>query len=131
MGGPFDCVGDAVSIEGNRALVGASGDGEFGSNSGALHYFTGFDGTDGNGNGTPDDCEILSGDVNDLNGNGIPDTCDVPGDLDGDGTVGITDFLLLLGAWGPCGECGACLADIDGDCQVGINDMLILLGAWG
>ncbi|MCH7797135.1 MAG: hypothetical protein IID28_01655 [Planctomycetes bacterium] len=131
IGAPFDFVGDSVSIEGNMALVGASGDGEFGSNSGALHSFTGFDGTDCNGNGTPDDCEILSGDVNDLNGNGIPDTCDVPGDLDGDGTVGITDFLLLLGAWGPCGECGACLADIDGDCQVGINDMLILLGAWG
>ncbi len=25
-----------------------------------------------------------------------------PWDLDGDGTVGITDFLQLLGAWGAC-----------------------------
>ena len=25
-----------------------------------------------------------------------------PADLDGDGTVGITDFLALLAAWGPC-----------------------------
>jgi hypothetical protein len=24
------------------------------------------------------------------------------GDLDGDGEVGILDFLKLLGAWGPC-----------------------------
>jgi len=24
------------------------------------------------------------------------------GDLDGDGQVGITDFLELLGAWGAC-----------------------------
>jgi len=25
-----------------------------------------------------------------------------PGDIDGDGNVGITDFLDLLAAWGPC-----------------------------
>jgi hypothetical protein len=25
-----------------------------------------------------------------------------PADLDGDGAVGITDFLLLLAGWGPC-----------------------------
>jgi len=25
-----------------------------------------------------------------------------PGDIDGDGTVGIVDFLQLLGTWGPC-----------------------------
>ena len=29
-----------------------------------------------------------------------PASC--PGDLDGDGTVGINDFLGLLGAWGIC-----------------------------
>ena len=31
-------------------------------------------------------------------------TCDQPcyGDVDGDGTVGINDFLDLLGAWGDC-----------------------------
>ena len=28
------------------------------------------------------------------------DTC--TGDTDGDGVVGITDFLFLLAAWGPC-----------------------------
>ncbi|MCH7799240.1 MAG: hypothetical protein IID28_12460, partial [Planctomycetes bacterium] len=35
----------------------------------------------------------------------MSDTCPIPvctGDIDGDGTVGITDFLQLLGAWGPC-----------------------------
>ncbi len=26
----------------------------------------------------------------------------IPGDLDDDGTVGITDLLMLLSAWGPC-----------------------------
>ena len=54
-------------------------------------------------------------------------------DLDGDGSVGITDFLILLGSWGPCDEpCPpSCPADIDGDCNVGIMDFLILLGNWG
>ena len=30
----------------------------------------------------------------------IPDPC--PADIDDDGTVGITDLLALLAAWGPC-----------------------------
>ncbi len=56
----------------------------------------------------------------------------VPGDLDGDGLVGITDFLLLLSLWGPCDDpCPpACLGDLDGDCTVGITDFLILLANW-
>ena len=53
------------------------------------------------------------------------------GDLDGDGHVGITDFLLLLAEWGPCDDCGACAADLDGDCVVGITDFLMLLANWG
>jgi hypothetical protein len=53
------------------------------------------------------------------------------GDLDGDGVVGVNDFLILLGAWGPCGDCAGCPADLDGDCQVGVNDFLILLAFWG
>ncbi len=55
------------------------------------------------------------------------------GDLDGDGVVGINDFLILLGTWGPCPEpCPpSCVADLDGDCSVGIEDFLILLGNWG
>ena len=51
------------------------------------------------------------------------------GDLDGDGMVGITDFLALLGAWGPCPL--NCPADLDGSDVVGIADMLALLAAWG
>jgi hypothetical protein len=56
----------------------------------------------------------------------------VPGDLDGDGLVGTTDFLLLLSTWGPCPDpCPpVCLGDIDGDCGVGIGDFLILLANW-
>ncbi len=52
------------------------------------------------------------------------------GDLDGDGTVGIVDFLMLLAHWGPCTECATCTADLDCDCDVGITDFLILLMNW-
>jgi hypothetical protein len=57
----------------------------------------------------------------------IPD----PADLDGDGRIGINDFLLLLATWGWCKDCGTCLGDLDGDCTVGIMDMLELLSRWG
>ncbi len=54
----------------------------------------------------------------------------VVGDLDGDGTVGITDLLILLGSWGACADCENCPADLDGDCTVGILDLLTLLANW-
>ena len=54
-----------------------------------------------------------------------------PGDLDGDGVVGIIDFLMLLEAWGPCPPGEGCPADLDGNGFVGITDLLILLGNWG
>ena len=52
------------------------------------------------------------------------------GDIDGDGVVGITDFLALLADWGSCTQT-CCLADLDLDGNVGITDFLILLGNWG
>jgi hypothetical protein len=55
----------------------------------------------------------------------------IPGDLDGDGTVGINDFLDLLALWGPCPSCPPfCTGDVDFDCEVGINDFLTLLANW-
>ena len=60
----------------------------------------------------------------------IPD-CSPDFDLDGDGIVGMADFLALLAAWGSCSDCGTCPADFDGDCSVGNLDLLILLGNWG
>ncbi len=55
-----------------------------------------------------------------------------PGDLDGDGLVGVADLLVLLAAWGNCpGPCPpACGADLDGDCAVGVVDLLVLLANW-
>lgn len=55
----------------------------------------------------------------------------LPGDLDGDGIVGTIDLILLLGAWGPCADCGDCPADLDGNCIVRGQDLIILLGNWG
>ena len=55
----------------------------------------------------------------------------IPGDLDGDGSVGVKDLLILLGNWGPCADCNDCIADLDDDCTVGVADLLILLGNWG
>ena len=51
-----------------------------------------------------------------------------PWDLDGNGDVGIEDFLALLAAWGtdPGGP-----PDFDGDGDVGITDFLELFANWG
>ena len=46
---------------------------------------------------------------------------------DGDGTVGIVDFLGLLAQWGQVGT----PCDIDGGGGVGITDFLALLANWG
>jgi hypothetical protein len=53
------------------------------------------------------------------------------GDLDGDGIVGVNDFLLLMAAWGPCPDPPEpCRADLDGDGMVGVNDFLLMLAHW-
>ncbi|MCZ6734883.1 MAG: PQQ-dependent sugar dehydrogenase [Planctomycetota bacterium] len=83
---------------------------------------------DCNMNGIPDDCDIAIGASTDRNGDGVPDECDCPADLDGNGSVGILDLLILLAAWhaDPGGP-----PDFDGDGTVGILDLLTLLVNWG
>lgn len=55
----------------------------------------------------------------------------LPGDLDGDRLVGVSDLLLLLAAWGPCPDPpDPCAADMDGDGFVGVSDLLIMLTNW-
>lgn len=51
----------------------------------------------------------------------------VPGDVDGDGVVGVQDLLALLAAWGACDFCAE---DLDGNGTVEILDLLALLSLW-
>jgi endonuclease/exonuclease/phosphatase family metal-dependent hydrolase len=49
------------------------------------------------------------------------------GDIDGSGTVDVSDFLLLLAAWGDPGGPG----DVNGDGIVDVGDFLDMLAHWG
>lgn len=51
----------------------------------------------------------------------------VPGDVDGDGQVGVADLLAVLSAWG---DCAGCPEDLDGDGAVGVSDLLTVLAHW-
>ena len=78
------------------------------------------------------DIDYLISSENDANGDGIPDECEtLLGDIDGDGDVDAADLILLLGAWGACADCDNCPADLDGDCDVDGADLILLLGNWG
>ncbi len=121
--------GGRVALSGNLAIMGAHGDDDNGPNAGSAYLFTGIDGVDCNNNGEADACDIFNGRSSDLNSNNVPDECDA--DLDGDGSVGVTDLLILLANWGPCRDCNTCSADLDGDCSVGVTDLIMLLSNWG
>jgi hypothetical protein len=51
-----------------------------------------------------------------------------PEDIDGDGIIGTTDLLAMIGAWGPC---SGCPEDIDGNGVVDTSDLLSLIAVWG
>ena len=51
----------------------------------------------------------------------------VPGDINGDGLVGIDDLLELLSNYGPC---PCCASDLDGSGVVDVDDLLTLIGGW-
>jgi hypothetical protein len=50
-----------------------------------------------------------------------------PGDVNGDGSVGVIDLLAVIGAWGAAGG----PADVDADGVVGITDALDVIDRWG
>ena len=54
------------------------------------------------------------------------ETCD--GDVDGNGSVNVTDLLTVLSAWGPCADCDE---DIDANGYVDVTDLLTIINAWG
>jgi hypothetical protein len=55
----------------------------------------------------------------------------IPGDLTGDGVVGIADLFFLLDAFGNCPESDKCPADLNGDGVVDMADLLIMFNNWG
>ena len=71
----------------------------------------------------------------DLNGDGIADSDDrsmivgdgIPGDCDGDGTVGFSDLVCILGAFGT----GPGPADCDGSGDVSFSDLVCALSLFG
>ncbi|HIB51477.1 MAG TPA: hypothetical protein EYO40_09480 [Phycisphaerales bacterium] len=72
----------------------------------------------------------INGEWTDLGGNTIADVCAVvcPADINGDGSVNVSDILLMISAWGPC---DGCAEDIDGSGEVNVTDLLTVIGAWG
>ena len=63
-----------------------------------------------------DDCDIAGGTSLDLDGDGWPDDCPCAGDIDGDGVVGFSDLLEVLGSW---------------QNPYTFEDLLLVLGNWG
>lgn len=51
----------------------------------------------------------------------------IPGDIDGDGKVGLKDLSALLSKWGTDDKSG----DLNGDGKVNIYDLSVLLSNWG
>ncbi len=97
-GGGNDNFGTAVALDAETILVGARADDDNGNASGSAYLF-------------------------DAAGPGM-----CPWDLDGTGTIGVSDLLSLLASWGPC---KGCPADFDGNGNVGVSDLLALLANWG
>ncbi|MHC5114550.1 MAG: hypothetical protein ACYTGP_09005 [Planctomycetota bacterium] len=58
---------------------------------------------------------------------GVPSAC--PADLDGNGDVGFSDILQIIGAWGACE--GACAEDLNGNGSVDFADILVVIGGFG
>lgn len=51
----------------------------------------------------------------------------IEGDVDGSGSVSVSDLLAVLESWGPCAGCDA---DLDGDGYADVLDLLIVLANW-
>ncbi|MCH8822004.1 MAG: hypothetical protein IH984_00715 [Planctomycetes bacterium] len=118
--GAGDSFGSSVSLSDDTVVIKGGGKG---------YIFAGISGIDCNDNSEPDACDIFDGQSKDQNSNGIPDECDA--DLDGNGTVGVGDLLILLVNWGLCDDCEICTADLNGSCSVNTMDLLILFSNWG
>ena len=91
--------GWSVAVSGATAIIGARFDDDHGIDSGSAYLFDAA----------------------------APGIC--PWDLDGNGTVGVGDLLILVHNFGPCD--GECPADFDQDGFVGVLDLLALIANFG
>jgi len=53
-----------------------------------------------------------------------------PGDVDGDGNVGVNDLLAVISAWGDWPVGGVCGPDLNMDGSVNVNDLLAVISDW-
>ncbi|MEE8154707.1 MAG: FG-GAP repeat protein [Phycisphaerales bacterium] len=96
-GAADDRFGRSVAISGATAIVGAGGDDDNGTSSGAAYLFdASFCPWDLDNNGSIGASDLLSL----LVSWGPCKGC--PADFDGNGNVGASDLLTLLANWGPC-----------------------------
>jgi hypothetical protein len=91
---------------------------------------------DCNANGIVDSDDISSGRSSDANGNGVPDECDptdCAGDINGDGTIDLSDLAALLSAFGmSTGDPGYNPdADLDSNGSIDLADLAALLSVFG
>lgn len=86
--------------------------------------------TDTDADGIPDDQDNCINHANptqlDVNGDGYGNRCD--GDLNNDGSVSITDFVMFRGFFG---QAGPSVADFNGDNQVTITDFVMFRSLYG
>ncbi len=86
---------------------------------------------DCNGNGVPDACDIALGTSPDDNANGIPDECECPTDVNNDGAVNVLDLIDLLLCFGQPADAGCESQDVNFDGSVNVLDLIDLLLAFG
>ncbi|MCH7602745.1 MAG: hypothetical protein IIB54_08280, partial [Planctomycetes bacterium] len=60
----------------------------------------------------------------------LPSAPECPADINADGSVNVTELLVLLASWGTC-PAGECPADFNTDGFVNVTDLLELLASWG
>jgi hypothetical protein len=92
-------------------------------------------GGDGDGDTVEDGFDNCSDDANagqeDADHDGCGDVCDplLACDCDGNGGVGVGDYLTLVSQWGQTGAGLSC--DCNGNGGVGVDDYLTLVSEWG